>query len=168
MKIINSEIKDIDLIFDMYKEATDYQKERVIYHWPNFDRQMVKKELIEKRQFKLIIDNTVACVWAIAFDDPLIWGKMNNSESIYIHRIAVHKDYRGNNFALKIVTWAKEFARKNQKFYIRLDTVGLNEKLISHYTKCGFKFLGLTQLGDVKGLPDHYINAKVSLFEIKL
>ena len=168
MIIKNSELIDIDFIFEMYCVATEYQKQRVIDVWPEFDREMVKNEIIEKRQFKLIIKKQIACIWAVTFDDPYIWGKKNNSESIYIHRLATHKDYRGNNFALKVVEWSKEYALKHDKKYIRLDTVGHNKKLISHYTHFGFEFLGLTQLSVSKNLPDHYQNASVSLFEIKL
>ena len=41
MIIKNSEINDIDFIFEMYKVATEYQKKRVIDIWPEFDREMV-------------------------------------------------------------------------------------------------------------------------------
>jgi len=168
MVIKNSELKDIDFIFEMYREATEYQKKRVIHIWPEFDREMVRNEIIEKRQFKLIIDNKIACIWAVTFDDRYIWGEKNNSESIYIHRLATHKNYRGNNFAFKVVEWSKNYASNLNKKYIRLDTVGHNKKLIYHYTNCGFRFLGLTKLSISKHLPDHYQNASVSLFEIEL
>ena len=168
MIIKNSELIDIDLIFEMYRIATEYQKQRVDDIWPEFDREMVKNEIIEKRQFKLIIKKQITCVWALTYSDPYIWEEKNNSKSIYIHRLATHQNHRGNNFALKVVEWAKEYALKNNKKYIRLDTVGHNKKLIKHYTNCGFKFLGLTQLSVSKYLPGHYQNASVSLFEIKL
>ena len=168
MIIKNSELIDIDFIFEMYRVAAEYQKKRVIDYWPVFEREMVKNEIVEKRQFKLIIKKNIACVWAITFDDTFIWGEKHNTESIYIHRIAAHENYRGNNFGLKIVEWAKEYALKHNKKYIRLDTVGYNKKLISYYSKCGFNFLGLTQLSIYKGLPKHYQNASVSLFEIML
>ena len=168
MIIKNSELIDIDFIFEMYHIATEYQKQRVIDIWPKFDREMVKNEILEKRQFKLIIKKQIVCIWAVTFDDPYIWGEKNNSKSIYIHRLATHQNHRGNNFALKLVEWAKNYASKLNKKYIRLDTVGHNKKLIKHYTNCGFKFLGLTQLSISKNLPDHYQNAIVSLFEIEL
>jgi hypothetical protein len=49
-----------------------------------------------------------------------------------------------------------------------MDTVGENHKLIEHYTACGFEFLGLSQLTNTDGLPQHYHNAVVSLFELKV
>jgi len=49
-----------------------------------------------------------------------------------------------------------------------MDTVGENKGLISYYQKCGFNFLELLQLKNTDGLPAHYHNAIVSLFQIAL
>jgi hypothetical protein len=68
----------------------------------------------------------------------------------------------------QIVDWAKIHAIANDKQFIRLDTVGENKGLIKHYTACGFKFLGLSKLKNTKGLPAHYENASVSLFELQV
>ncbi|MFP3835995.1 GNAT family N-acetyltransferase, partial [Chryseobacterium sp. SIMBA_028] len=85
--------------------------------------------------------------------------------AVYIHRIATNPDFRGQNLVQKIVEWGKQYALTNGKKFIRLDTVGDNPGLISYYTKCGFDFLGLSKLKDTAGLPAHYNNATVSLFE---
>jgi hypothetical protein len=66
----------------------------------------------------------------------------------------------------KIVEWAKIYTKENQKHFIRMDTVGDNSGLINYYTKCGFDFLGLLRLKNTEGLPAHYFNATVSLFQI--
>ena len=63
---------------------------------------------------------------------------------------------------------AKIYAIENQKQFIRMDTVGDNSGLINYYTKCGFEFLGLLKLKNTEGLPAHYDNATVSLFQIDL
>ena len=49
-----------------------------------------------------------------------------------------------------------------------MDTVGDNPGLINYYTKCGFDFLGLLKLKNTKGLPAHYDNATVSLFQMTI
>ena len=168
MHITNSVKDDIGDIFKLYVVATNYQKERYTMHWPEFDYKMVEDEIAENRQWKLIIDNEIACVWATTFTDPLIWEERNTDPSVYIHRIATNDHYRGRNFVIDIVKWAKNYAVLNEKKFVRLDTVGLNEKLIAHYTKCGFTFVELTRLKDTNGLPEHYHNADISLFELKV
>jgi RimJ/RimL family protein N-acetyltransferase len=168
MKIENSTLLDLTKIFSLYEIAISYQKERYEVHWPKFDEKMIISEILESKQYKISINNTISCVWAIAFSDKQIWENLENNSSIYIHRIATNPDFRGQNFVKTIVSWAIEFAKQNYKTHIRMDTVGENKKLIEHYTNCGFEFIGLSKLKNTKNLPAHYHEATVSLFEIKL
>jgi hypothetical protein len=168
MNIINSTLEDLEEIFRLYQLATDFQKTKKMVNWPVFSKPMVIKEIKEEKQYKLLIENKIACVWAIATSDPLIWEEKNKDAAIYIHRIATNPEFKGNNLVNQIVTWAKMYAEKNKIAYIRMDTVGENVGLINYYKKCGFNFLGLSKLSETTGLPAHYKNATVSLFEIKV
>ena len=167
--IKNVKITDIEEVFNLYKTASNYQKEKkTVVVWPDFNRDMVVNEILEKRQFKFLINNEVACIWAITFSDEQIWEDKNTDKAVYIHRIATNPNFRGNNYIYKIVNWAKKFAIKNEIQFIRLDTLGENNKLIEHYKKAGFDFLGLFHLKDTSNLPEHYKKAPVCLFEIDL
>ncbi|AIZ43296.1 GNAT family N-acetyltransferase [Cellulophaga baltica] len=169
MQITTSAIHDIDEIFRLYKIASDYQKEKKkVVVWPDFKRALVDTEIAEKRQWKLIIDDEVACLWAITFSDAQIWEERDNSTSIYIHRIATNPKFRGNNYMNTIVTWAKTYAQSIEKRFIRLDTLGNNTKLIEHYQKAGFDFLGMFDLKNTDMLSDHYQDQPACLFEIDL
>jgi hypothetical protein len=83
MKIENSIATDIDEIFKLYAIASAYQKKKNVVVWPDFDRKLVETELVENRQWKLLIDGQIACVWAITFNDPEIWEEQD--AAIYIH-----------------------------------------------------------------------------------
>lgn len=168
MEIRNSTPNDIYEIFRLYKLATDFQKTKFSVHWPEFEKGLVETEISENRQWKIEIDRKIACVWATTFNDPQIWEEKDEDPAVYIHRIATNPDFRGQNLVGKIVEWVKIYAVENQKMFIRMDTVGDNAGLISYYTKCGFDFLGLLKLKNTTGLPAHYDNATVSLFQITL
>ena len=168
MKIENSTLNDIETIFEFYQAATNLQKDKLMVSWPEFEREMVKTEVTENRQWKIIIDGKIACVWATTFSDPQIWEERNEDPAVYIHRIAVNPDFRGQNLVAKIVDWAKHYAKDHNKKFIRMDTVGENIGLINHYSKCGFDFLGLLELKNTDELPLHYHNAPVSLFQIEI
>jgi ribosomal protein S18 acetylase RimI-like enzyme len=169
MSIENSVIEDIDQIFRLYDIASAYQRsKKTVVVWPDFDRTMVTNEIQENRQFKLFMDDRVACVWAITFSDEQIWEERNVDAAIYIHRIATNPNYRGYNFVGTIVAWAREFAKTHQKRYIRLDTIGDNTRLIKHYTDAGLEFLGMFKLNNVDALPPHYKEGPACLFEIDL
>lgn len=169
MKIENCTINDITEIFRLYRIASEYQKSKqTVVVWPEFERRLVETETAENRQWKLIIEKEIACVWATTFNDEQIWEERNGDSAIYIHRIATNPNFRGKNLVSLIVDWAKEYARKTGKEFVRLDTLGNNAKLIEHYTNAGFRFLGMFNLKNTMGLPDHYHNVPACLFEIKL
>jgi len=169
MKIENSTIEDLPKIFELYRIATNYQKQKWPGNvWPEFEVEMVKGEIKEKKQWKLTIDNKIACIWATTFSDPVIWEEKNIDPSVYIHRIATNPKFKGQKLVEKIVEWSKEYAIQNQKEFIRMDTCGRNESLINHYTNCSFEFLGIHKLKSSDGLPSHYIDADVCFFQIKI
>ena len=168
MQILNSTLNDTDEIFRLYKMATDFQKTKYIVQWPEFKRSLIETEITENRQWKIVIDGQVACVWATTFSDPQIWEEKNIDPSVYIHRIATNPAFRGQNLVGNIIAWAKEHAAENNKTYVRLDTVGENTGLINHYQKFGFEYLGLHSLKNTDELPAHYHNAAVSLFELSV
>ncbi len=166
MKIINSECNDIEIIFKLYDEAVAFQKTKFDKHWLDFDREMVQQEIAEGRQWKIKEGEDVACIFAIAYEDPFIWKEKNEEPSIYIHRIVTNPQYRGKGYVKHIIEWAKEHALTNNKKFIRMDTWGDNEALINYYTKCGFTFLGTITPTASKQLPKHYSAIFLSLFEI--
>ncbi|MEO6348745.1 MAG: GNAT family N-acetyltransferase [Aquaticitalea sp.] len=169
MLIINSKLNDIPEIFRLYKLATEFQKIKFPKNqWPEFDKELITAEVVENRQFKLIIETKIACVWAITYSDAQIWEDSENDTSIYIHRIATNPEFRGNNFVQAIVDWSKNYASNHNKQFIRMDTCGKNERLISHYKNSGFNFLGMKKLKNTSELPSHYHNAEVCFFEIEL
>ncbi|MDA9125881.1 GNAT family N-acetyltransferase [Flavobacteriaceae bacterium] len=169
MVITNSNLNDISEIFRLYDLATNFQKIKFPKNqWPLFNKNNIAIEIIQNRQFKLIIDGKIACIWGITYSDPQIWEEKENALSIYIHRIATNPEYRGNNFVKTIVNWAKDHALQHHKQFIRMDTCGRNERLISYYKGCGFNFLGINKLQNTTQLPSHYHNAEVCFFEIKL
>lgn len=170
MQIANSNISDIEEIFKLYELATNFQKsKKEVVVWPAFERALVETEIAENRQWKLLINGEVACVWAITFSDEQIWEKRNQDRAIYIHRIATNPNFRGQGFVQKIVDWAKVYAPSVDKKFIRLDTMGNNVGLIELYKKAGFDFLGFFKLKNTDKLPEHYrTELPACLFEIDL
>lgn len=168
MQIETSTAADIDTIFSLYDAGTLYQKKVAEKYWQGFKRSLIEHEVRENRQWKITVDGEIACVFAIAFSDPLIWQEKNNDPALYLHRIATNPLFYGNSYVKHIVTWAKEYARHHEKYFIRMDTGSGNEKLNNYYISCGFTYLGITTLGETNDLPDHYKGGSSSLFEIRL
>lgn len=156
MKIENCAMTDVDTILSLYQSARDLQTQKKMVVWPIFESSFIEKEISEQRQWKLLINEIIACNWAITFHDKEIWGEKDKNDSIYIHRITTNPEMRGNRYVDRIVDWAKAYARQKEKKFVRLDTLGNNTKLIAHYTSAGFEFLGIITLTDTANLPGHY------------
>jgi len=168
-KIENCLMNDTDDILSLYQSARELQTSKGMVVWPVFEKRFIEKEIKELRQWKLVIEDTIACNWAITFSDKEIWGEKDKNDSIYIHRIATNPAFRGNRYIHMIVEWASEYAKQKEKQFVRLDTLGNNTKLIEHYSSAGFQFLGIFELSDTSNLPGHYqVEPDCWLFEIDL
>jgi ribosomal protein S18 acetylase RimI-like enzyme len=160
---------DVNEILSLYQSARELQTQKGMVVWPFFEKPFIEKEINEQRQWKLVLDNIIACNWAITFEDKEIWEEKDKNDSIYIHRIATNPLFRGNRYIDKIVEWAREYVIQKGKQFVRLDTLGNNAKLIQHYTSAGFQFLGMFELSNTSNLPGHYQQEpNCCLFEIDL
>ncbi len=162
-------VEDIPQILKLYEHARAKQVERNMVVWPMFEAAFLEKEILNKQQFKLTDGDVLTCNWAITYEDKEIWGVKDQDDSIFVHRIATNNNYRGNDFVKTIVDFLVPFTIEMGRKYLRLDTLGDNQKLIAHYQKCGFTYLGPRILTDVAALPKHYQECNLcQLFEIAL
>jgi len=168
MKIVNANVNDVETIFELYDRAIEFQKTVFDKTWLGFDRGVVDTEIAERRLWKIVEGDDVACIFSIAYADPIIWGERSHESAMYIHRIVTNPEFRGRGYVRAITDWAREHARAKGLRFIRMDTWGDNQKLIDYYQQCGFKFLGLRTPAESPTMPKHYRGIDLSLFEIDL
>ena len=167
MEILNSTPRDTETIFELYKLATEYQRANGYNEWKEFAPELIAAEISEKRHWKIVIDNSIACIFSVFYNDPLLWGELDNEYSIYIHRIATNPLFKGKGMTHLIIDWAKTHAGETGRKFIRMDTWADNKNLTEYYIKCGFNIVGYRQLDkEAKGLPMHYSTLSLVLFEI--
>ena len=64
MQITNSNHNDIQTIFELYRVDTEYMQSKNQVSWPVFPMELIQAEIKENRQWKLVTENEIACVWA--------------------------------------------------------------------------------------------------------
>lgn len=168
MEFFKTTNQDIDAVFDIYNQATSYQKTVNNKSWKGFERALIETEIAEGRHFIIKEGNEIACTFVITFNDEIIWKEESKDSAIYLHRIAANPKFRGQSYVKKIVDWAKTYAKEKNKDYIRLDTHSGNERINKYYTSCGFTYKGISTIEWTNQLPEHYKEGSFSLFEIKL
>jgi GNAT superfamily N-acetyltransferase len=168
MEIKHTTIEDIESAFGLYRAAVDYQRINGYNLWPEFERSLIEKEINEKRHYKIVDGNEIACVFSVVYNDPVIWEEKDKEASVYLHRIATNPTFKGKGIMQLIKKWAADHARSQGRKFLRMDTWGDNEKLKEYYIRCGFNYLGKKHLPLPNPLPRHYWGSTLSLFEIAL
>jgi hypothetical protein len=69
MEIINCGIKDLPMILGLYEAATALQITKSVVPWPKFESNLIKTEIMANRQWKIIINEQIACTWTVTFSD---------------------------------------------------------------------------------------------------
>lgn len=168
-KVENSTSEDIETILHLYELAREFQRSKKnVVVWPDFSPTVIERDIENGSQWKLVMDQSIACVWTTTRSDAAIWGPKNQDRALYIHRIATSPDFRGRNLVQQVTTWAQTYASEQAIDFVRLDTMGENQRLISLYQGAGFEYLGAFEVPDRSQLPDHYGQGMVQLFEIDL
>jgi len=168
MEIINATVDDLRPIMRLYDEAIAHQQAVSDLVWKGFDERMVLSEIMEQRQWKIMIDDEIACVFMTAYNDPAIWDEKDKDSAIYIHRISTNPAFRGRGFTKFITNWAIDYAKTHQIDFVRLDTWQENPKLHQIYLNAGFTYVGIKAISPTEHLPKHYWGITLGLFEIKV
>ena len=167
-QVVNSSSDDIDFIFNLFDSAIEYQKRNGYELWPQFRKALIETEIAEKRHWKIMDGETIVCIFSILYNDPIIWEEKDKEPSVYLHRIAINPSYKGKGIMKEIKSWVLQYAKENNKKYVRLDTWGNNESLKKYYVNCGFNYIDQKQLKDADSLPEHYCGLELSLFQIEV
>ncbi len=83
------------------------------------------------------IDGCEVGTFKFQLEDKLIWPEIPQNESVFIHRLAVKRQFAGKGIPDQIIGWAKNHAKNIGKRFLRLDCE-LRPKLCSIYETRGF------------------------------
>jgi ribosomal protein S18 acetylase RimI-like enzyme len=168
MEFVPAANSDFDTIFKLYDQAIEFQKTVFDKQWLGFDADLVNREIAEGRLWKIVDDGNVACIYSLAYEDPIIWGRDSHIAAMYIHRIVTNPEFRGRGYVRAIVDWARHHAAENDLRYIRMDTWADNLKLKDYYIGSGFEWKGTVSPEDSPTMPAHYRGIQLGLFEMDL
>ena len=167
-KIVNTTREDLDKILWLFEQAMDLQGKNGYKVWSGIDKTALEKDIENGLQYKVVRDNDILCIFSIQHSDPLIWRDRDQNDAIYLHRIVVNPNFKGQRQFEKVLTWAKQFARQKNLKFVRMDTWADNEKIIDYYKSFGFEFIENYKTTDAPELPIQNRNLNVALLEMVL
>ncbi|ELR71966.1 GCN5-related N-acetyltransferase [Fulvivirga imtechensis AK7] len=167
-EVRNTGKADLDLIFDLFEQSIIYQEKRGYPVWKNYDRNAIVKDIENKNQYKVMINAKPAIVFSVCYVDKIIWRERDKGESIYLHRIVVNPEFKGQKLFGKILEWAISHCKKHGLSSIRMDTWTANPTIIDYYKNFGFNFVENFITPDTPELPVHNRNLALTLLEFNL
>ncbi|MAU71206.1 MAG: GNAT family N-acetyltransferase [Pseudozobellia sp.] len=159
---------ELPIVINLFKEVMSFQGQNGYKVWQEIDEGAIEKEIADSKQYKICEGDQILCLFSIQLSDPFIWGEDEAESAIYLHRIVVHPKFKGRRLFSKVLSWAREFALKNQLNYIRMDTWADNLQLISYYKSFGFGQVRTTKTSDSPELPVQNRNLEIVLLQQKV
>jgi GNAT superfamily N-acetyltransferase len=159
---------EVSEIFRLFDHSILYQERNGYPSWRNYDRDAVIKDIENRRQFKVMINQRIAIVFSIRYDDKVIWREHDNGESIYLHRIVVNPEFKGQKLFGRILHWAIAKCKEKGLKNVRMDTWADNPKIIQYYKGFGFEVVENYKTPNTAELPVHNRNLALTLLEYKV
>ena len=168
MVIQQANLNDIPVMLDIYDHARAYQIIKGQATYAIFNEKLIENGIHTGLYHKIVVDEKIAAIFLISLEDELIWQKLENYNSVYIHRIANHPDFKGRNLMQTITDFAIDLAKKHNRQFIRLDTWNRNEKIKKYYQKFGFKIVGTRLFVPEDKINPHYWGETCVYMELEI
>ncbi|WP_308993730.1 GNAT family N-acetyltransferase [Mariniflexile litorale] len=167
-KIINTTMDDFPAVLWLFEEAMKLQGQNGYKVWKTLDKAGLVNDIQHNLQYKIVSRNDILCVFSVQLNDPLIWHNRDQNDAIYLHRIVVNPNHKGQKQFEKVMNWAIKYARQHNLKFIRMDTWADNGKIIDYYQSFGFRFIENYRTTNAPELPIQNRNLNVALMEITI
>ncbi|NOT73950.1 MAG: GNAT family N-acetyltransferase [Cyclobacteriaceae bacterium] len=168
VNVVHTNPADLDMIYGLFEQSISYQEKHGYPVWRNYDHNAIVRDIENKNQYKVLVDSKVAIIFSVCYTDKVIWRTMDHGDSIYLHRIVVNPEFKGQKLFGRIMEWAIEHSQQRSLKSIRMDTWAANPNIIEYYKGFGFSFIETYTTPDTEELPVHNRNLALTLLEYKL
>lgn len=151
IKVVRAEAKDWPDIHDLLVNVAQWLKDQGSQQWNSLlrgeDSHQTKERLaagqlyVGRNTQNMIVGMFILYSKQSDWDEKL-WGKDSQQDYYYLHRLAVHRQYKNKGFGSDLMAAAKELTEKNGKKALRLDCRCQIEALNHFYTVESFKKVG--------------------------
>jgi ribosomal protein S18 acetylase RimI-like enzyme len=163
--IQNTTLSDLEDIYSFFDHSIAYQEKHGYPSWRNYDRNAVVKDLESKNQYKVVVAGRTAIVFSVCYTDKIIWRHWDKGDAVYLHRIVVNPDFKGQKLFGAILDWAVEHCRHKNFSSVRMDTWAANPRIVEYYKGFGFHVVEDFTTPDTEDLPVHNRNLALTLLE---
>ena len=143
--------EESDSIITLLKEVAEWLQPKEVDQWQYLLGGEATAEILEgiREKYTYVVTKEDEMIGTVTVSpkqnewDEYIFGKEKVSNSLYIHRFAVNRKYKGNGIGEWMLRWIEENVQHYKEF-LKLDCVGHNRILKDFYKKNGFEYVGST------------------------
>lgn len=168
LKVLHTTMNDLEDVYTFFEHSIAYQEKHGYPSWRNYDRHAIIKDIESKNQYKVTVDGKTGIVFSVCYNDKVIWRHYDKDDAIYLHRIVVNPDFKGQRLFGAILDWAVDQGKQKGLASIRMDTWAANPKIVEYYKGFGFRFVEDYTTPDTEELPVHNRRLALTLLEYPL
>src|SRR6478752_1211255 len=168
IEVKNTEMSDLKQVFELFEHSINYQERKGYPVWRNYDKRAIMKDIEDKNQYKILIEAKMAIVFSVRYSDKVIWRHYDQGGSIYLHRLVVNPDFKGQKLFGSVLEWVIGHSKQKGIHTIRMDTWAANPTIIEYYKSFGFTVIENYTTPDSEELPVHNRNLALTLLEYQL
>jgi GNAT superfamily N-acetyltransferase len=142
-------IDDLSTVSDILSEAVAWLDRENMTLWQpeHISKSAITKD-IELGLFYIAFHEDIAAgVVIFQTEDLVFWPDIIQSDSAFLHRLAVRRSFAGGSVSNQIFQWAIDRTRELGRHFLRLDCVADRPRLRSVYENFGFKHHSDRQVG---------------------
>lgn len=143
--------EEASIVLNLLQESARWLNSKEIFQWrpEYFNLEQVNEFMTDGSDVYLAeINHEIVGTYTLTWSDSLIWEELDNTNSGYIHRFAVNRDFKGQNIGLLLLKSAEENIRQKGKTLIRLDCMADNLRLNQYYKDYGFQYIRRMKQGN--------------------
>jgi GNAT superfamily N-acetyltransferase len=141
--------QDTEKVADVLREAARWLQRSDMAMWR--DDELVPSRIAADVNAGLFFiaecDGEVAGVVKFQLEDREFWPDVPQTESAFVHRLAVRRRFARRGISSALLSWAVERARSLRRDYLRLDCEVSRPKLRAVYERFGFVHHSDRQVG---------------------
>jgi GNAT superfamily N-acetyltransferase len=142
-------LNDLSTVSDILTEAAVWleQKNMVLWQQEHISLPAIGQDIELGLFYIAFYEGIAAGVVIFQTEDLVFWPDISQSDSAFLHRLAVRRKFSGGLVSKMLLQWTVERSRELGKHFLRLDCVADRPRLRSIYENFGFRHHSDRQVG---------------------
>jgi GNAT superfamily N-acetyltransferase len=142
-------LEDLSTVTEILAEAALWleQKNMLLWQQEHICAAAVREDIELGLFYIAFCEGCAAGVVKFQTEDWVFWSDISQTDSAFLHRLAVRRRFAGGVVSTQIFQWAVRYSRELGKHFLRLDCVADRPRLRLIYENFGFRHHSDRQVG---------------------